>query len=83
MGKIFSIKQFKKTICVITIIIFSSLFLNFIQIDAIKGKAKINSKEEQFRGVDVLTKSKNKCILIFAPHPDNEIIATGGLIQKL
>ncbi len=68
-----------QALCIILILIISLSFLNFGQISPVKGNAKIDYHIEVS---DILKKSNGKRILIFAPHPDDEVVATGGLISE-
>lgn len=73
------IRQALYIILIILILIISSSFLNFRQINPVRSNTKINYHIEVS---DILKKSNGKRILIFAPHPDDEIVATGGLISE-
>ena len=75
-------KEFKQTLYIALILAFSLSSLSYKQIDSIKSSVKMNNKVDQVKVTNILKESKGKRILIFAPHPDDEIIAVGGLISE-
>jgi len=58
-------------------IIHSSILLLFIL-----GISAVVSSAEPEKSFAVLSVAKNDRILILAPHPDDEVLAAGGIIQK-
>jgi LmbE family N-acetylglucosaminyl deacetylase len=75
-------RQFKQILCTMLILLFLPLNINGKQINLAKTNKVTKENVLQIKEVNILNESKGRRILIFAPHPDDEIVATGGLIYE-
>lgn len=75
-------RKFKQVFCTILILLFLLLNINAKQVNLAKTNKITKENVSQIKEVNILNESNDKRILIFAPHPDDEIVATGGLIYE-
>ena len=58
------------------------LNINGKQVNSAKTNGINRENASQIKKINILNESKSRRILIFTPHPDDEIVATGGLIYE-
>lgn len=87
MGKImkncFTVnRKFKQLLCLVLILFILPSTINGKQVNLAKTNKLNKENTSQIKEINILNESKGRRILIFAPHPDDEIVATGGLIYE-